>query len=50
MKQKTTKKTVNYSISKNVLEEFETLAIEHAINRSQLIENFLKSWIDEKKK
>ena len=45
--QYTTKTKVNYSIDKDVLNTFDTLSKEKSINKSALIENFIKNWIKE---
>jgi hypothetical protein len=45
-----TKIKVNYSISKNVIEEFNKVAKENAINKSGLIELFIKEWTQNNKK
>jgi len=40
-----TKKKVNFNIDIKILNEFNKLAKEKAINKSQFIENFMKTWI-----
>ena len=39
------KKKVNYNIDIKVLNDFTELAKNKAVNKSQLIENFIKEWI-----
>jgi len=39
------KKKVNYNIDVKVLTDFTELAKNKAVNKSQLIENFIKEWI-----
>lgn len=39
------KKKVNYNIDVKVLNDFIELAKNKAVNKSQLIENFIKEWI-----
>ncbi len=41
------KKLMNFTISKSVIEEFNKVAKSKAINKSQLIENFISKWIRE---
>lgn len=45
--QYTTKSKVNYSINKDVLSVFNSLSKEKSINKSALIESFIKNWIKE---
>lgn len=40
-----TKIKVNYSIDKKVIEEFDKIAKEKAINKSGMIELLIKEWI-----
>jgi len=42
-----TKTRVNYSIDKEIIKEFDKLSKEKAINKSGLIELFIKNWIKE---
>lgn len=42
-----TKTKVNYSIDKVVSNTFDVLSKEKSINKSALIENFIKNWIKE---
>jgi hypothetical protein len=42
-----TKKRVDYSIDKDTIIKFDKLAKEKAINKSGLIELFIKNWIKE---
>jgi hypothetical protein len=44
-----TKKKVNFNVDIKILNEFNKLAKEKAINKSQFIENFMKTWILENK-
>jgi hypothetical protein len=46
---KNIKKRVNFNISINTLKEFNLLAKERAINKSQLIENYIKEWMEKNK-
>ena len=49
MEEKTTKKKkVNFNVDIEVLTEFNKIAKEKAINKSQFIENYLKTWINQK--
>jgi len=41
---------VSYSVDKSLIKEFNKLAKEHAINKSGLMELFIKQWIKENKK
>lgn len=41
-----TKTKVNYSIDKNILIEFNEISKKKAINKSKLIELFIKDWND----
>lgn len=45
--QYTTKTKVNYSIDNEVSKKFNTLSKEKSINKSSLIEGFIKKWIKE---
>lgn len=45
--QYTTKTKVNYSIDKEILNTFVFLSKKKSINKSALIENFIKNWIKE---
>lgn len=45
--QYTTKTKVNYSIDKGVSKSFNTISKEKSINKSSLIESFIKNWIKE---
>ena len=45
-----TKKVINYSINKDLLKEFNRIAKEKAINKSGLIELYIKNWVEEQKK
>lgn len=45
-----TKKTVNYSIDKVILAEFNKMAKEKSINRSGLFQKFIEIWIEEQKR
>jgi hypothetical protein len=40
-----TKTKVNYSIDKSIVEKFGKLAKQKSVNKSLLIENYLKEWI-----
>jgi hypothetical protein len=42
-----TKTKVNYSIDQEISKVFDTLSKEKSINKSALIENFIKNWIKE---
>jgi hypothetical protein len=44
-----TKKKVNFNVDIKILNEFNKLAKEKAINKSQFIENFMKTWVLENK-
>ena len=44
-----TKKKVNFNVDIKILNEFNKVAKEKAINKSQFIENFIKTWILENK-
>ena len=44
-----TKKKVNFNVDIKILNEFNKVAKEKAINKSQFIENFMKTWILENK-
>jgi antitoxin component of RelBE/YafQ-DinJ toxin-antitoxin module len=39
------KKLMNFTIDKSIIEEFNKVAKSMAINKSQLIENFISKWI-----
>lgn len=43
----TTKTKVNYSINKDICKIFSNLSKEKSINKSALIESFIKNWIKE---
>ena len=49
MEKYTTKKRVDYSINKRVIEELDKIAKEKAINKSGLIELLIKEWIHKNK-
>jgi len=40
------KKKVNYNINVETIKEFNTLTKVKAINKSQLIENLIKKWVE----
>ena len=40
-----TKKKVNFNVNIKILNEFNKMAKLKAINKSQLIENYIKTWI-----
>lgn len=44
-----TKTIINYSINKDLLKEFNRIAKEKAINKSGLIELYIKKWVEEQK-
>jgi len=43
------KKRVNFNINIEILKEFNKVAKNKAINKSQFIENYMKEWLMEKK-
>lgn len=45
----TIKKKVNFNVDVEILQNFNKMAKERAINKSQFIENFMKQWIKENK-
>lgn len=45
MEKYTTKKRVDYSIDKKIIDEFNKVAKEKAINKSGLIELLIREWI-----
>ena len=45
MEEKILKIKVNFNVNTKVLKDFNKLAKEKAINKSQLIENLIKEWI-----
>lgn len=40
-----TKKKVNFNVNIKILNEFNKIAKQKAINKSQLIENYMKLWV-----
>lgn len=49
MKNKSNKFTITFTIDKNIIEIFRKLSKIKSINKSLLLENFIKSWIEENK-
>jgi hypothetical protein len=47
--EETNKKKVNFNVNVKVLIEFNKIAKEKSINKSQFIENYLKQWTMEQK-
>jgi len=45
-----TKIKVNYSVDKNLIEKFNKVAKQKAINKSALIELFIKDWVNQQEK
>lgn len=43
------KKKVNFNVNVKILNEFNKVAKEKSINKSQFIENYLKQWVSEQK-
>jgi len=43
------KKKVNFNVNIKILNQFNKIAKEKAINKSQFIENYMKQWILENK-
>jgi hypothetical protein len=43
------KHKVNFNINIEILKEFNKIAKENAINKSQFIENYMKEWINKNK-
>jgi len=43
------KKKVNYNVSESIIKDFNELAKKKAINKSQLIENFIEGWVEKNK-
>lgn len=48
-KNKQTKLPINLSIDKEILKDFKVETKKRAINRSGLIQNFIKEWLKENK-
>lgn len=46
---KNTKRNLNFSIDIPLIEEFDKVADKKAINRSKLIENFIREWVEANK-
>ena len=49
MEKYTTKKRVDYSINKEIVQEFNKISKKKAINKSALIELMISEWIDKNK-
>ena len=50
MKQTHTKKTLTFSLDKELVLEFETLCDKNYINRSKLVEAFIREYVEKSKK